>query len=60
MNLPDNQALLQAVLILLALAVVWVVLRVVLKLTARLFTIGCLVLLVLGALAFLIGKVYPF
>jgi hypothetical protein len=45
------------VLVLIGLAIVWTVLRAVLKLTARLFTMGCVGLFILAGGIWLISKV---
>jgi uncharacterized membrane protein AbrB (regulator of aidB expression) len=49
MQLPDTDTLIKFALILLGVAIGWTLLRGVLKLTARLFKIGCLVLVVVVA-----------
>jgi hypothetical protein len=52
-----NSNFLTIVLILLGLAVIWTVLRVVLKLTARLFTLGCIGLVILVGGIWLVSTV---
>ncbi len=54
MNLPEVPTLVQGVAILVGAFVGWMALRIVLKVTARLFTVGCvavLVLIVIGGIA---------
>ena len=52
-----NIDFLTIVLVLIGLAVIWTVLRTVLKLTARLFTLGCVGLFILVGGIWLISKV---
>lgn len=56
MSLPDAHWILNATLIVLGVAVGWAALRVVLRFTAKLFTIGCLTLAVGGALLWIVGR----
>ncbi len=56
MSLPDAHWILNATLIVLGIAVGWAVLRVVLRFTARLFTIGCLALGVGAAVIWIVGR----
>jgi Cu/Ag efflux pump CusA len=56
MTLPDAHWILNATLIVLGVAVSWAVLRVVLRFTAKLFTLGCLALAIGGALIWIVGR----
>ncbi len=53
MELPSTQTLLNVAIVLVVVAVGWSILRIFLKLTARLFRIGCLVLVVIVAIVWL-------
>jgi hypothetical protein len=55
MNLPDIQTIFQTILIILAILIGLIVLRTVLKATARLLAMGCFAVLFLGALAAIVG-----
>jgi hypothetical protein len=55
MELPSVETLLNIAVALIVVAVGWTFLRTVLKLTARLFRIGCLVLVVLVGVIWLAG-----
>jgi hypothetical protein len=55
MELPSVETLLNVAVVLILVAVGWAILRVILRLTARLFRIGCLVLLVVVGLVWLAG-----
>jgi uncharacterized membrane protein AbrB (regulator of aidB expression) len=55
MQIPDTDTLIKFALILVGVAIGWTLLRGVLKLTARLFKIGCLVLLAVVAVVWLAG-----
>jgi hypothetical protein len=55
MDLPSLDSIWNVLLIVAAVAVGWTVLRFVLKLTARLFAIGCGLLLALVAIGWFIG-----
>lgn len=57
MNLPDIQTILQGVLIVLAVVIGLIVLRTVLKATAKLLAMGCAAVLFLAALAAIVGWV---
>jgi hypothetical protein len=54
MTLPDGFNLIHVALILVGLGIAWIVLKFLLRLTTRLFTCGCIALLALGAIAWLI------
>ena len=54
MTLPDGFNLIHIALILVGLGIAWVVLKFLLRLTTRFFTCGCIALLALGAIAWLI------
>ena len=51
--MPDG--LLSILLIVLVVAILWVVLKFILKLTMKIFSCGCLLILVVGGLLFLSG-----
>jgi hypothetical protein len=55
MNLANNQTVLIALLILIALVIGWTILRRVAKLAKRLFAVGCLALVALLLIGWLIG-----
>jgi hypothetical protein len=55
MNLPETSTIIQVLLVLAALAVFWTILRAVLKLTARLFMVGCLAIVGIVALVWAVG-----
>ena len=55
MELPSGSTLLNIALLLIGLAVAWTILRAVFKFTARLFTVGCLVVLAAVAVFSLAG-----
>jgi hypothetical protein len=55
MNLPEMSTIIQVLLVLAALAVLWTILRAVLKLTARLFMVGCLAIVGIVALVWAVG-----
>lgn len=57
MNLPDIQTIFQAILIILAVIIGLIVLKTVLKATARLLAMGCFAVLFLAALAAIVGWV---
>lgn len=52
--LPGGDQLTQIGLFLLALVVIWIILRFVLRLAMRIFTLGCLLILGLGAALFIL------
>jgi phosphate starvation-inducible membrane PsiE len=51
--MPDG--ILTIFLIILAIAIIWMVIKFVLKLTMRIFSCGCLLILVIGGLLFFFG-----
>ena len=55
MNLPEVPTLVQGVAILVGAFLGWMALRIVLKVTARLFTVGCVAVLVLIAIGGIAG-----
>jgi hypothetical protein len=50
----DNNSLIQIIVIIVGLVVLWVILRFVLRLTAKIFACGCSAILVLGILLFIL------
>ena len=54
MNLLEGSNLLYAVLILIGLGVAWIVLKFVLRFTMRFFTCGCVFLIAVGVIAYLL------
>jgi hypothetical protein len=54
MNLLEGSNLLYAILILVGLGVAWIALKFLLRLTMRLFTCGCVFLVIVGAIALLV------
>jgi hypothetical protein len=55
MNLPDMSVVFRVILLLVALAFGWVIFRMALKVTAKLFAVGCFALLALGIIGFFAG-----
>ncbi len=51
--MPDG--LFSILLIILVVAIIWMVIKFVFKLTARIFSCGCLLILIIGALLFFTG-----
>lgn len=51
-QIPQNNSLIQIVLLILVLVVAWVLLRFVLRLASRIFTLGCLVIVIIGVALF--------
>lgn len=51
-QIPQNDSLIQIVLLILALVVAWVLLRFVLRLAARIFTLGCIAIVIIGLALF--------
>jgi hypothetical protein len=56
MSMPDGQALINGLTLLIVVAVGWVVARSVLRLTARLARIGCLALIVVSAIGWVVYR----
>ena len=54
MNLLEGSNLLYAILILIGLGVAWVVLKLLLRFTMRFFTCGCVFLIAVGAITWLV------
>ena len=54
MILPDGFNLIHAALILAGLGILWIVLKFLLRLTTRFFTCGCIALLALGVIVWII------
>jgi len=50
-----NNPLIQVLLLVLAIAIGWVILRFILKITTKIFAIGCLAIIVIGAVLFILG-----
>jgi hypothetical protein len=57
MNVAEGSTIINVVLILVGLAIGWTILKAILKLTMRLFAIGCLVIFVLVGLGWIIGLI---
>ena len=50
------ESFLSIIFILIAVAVVWIVLKLIFKITAKIFSCGCLVILIIGGLIFVGGS----
>ena len=55
MTLPDIPTIFRVILIVVALAFGWMIFRLALKVTAKLFAVGCFALLALGVIGFFAG-----
>ena len=55
MTLPDIPTVFRVILIVVALAFGWMIFRLALKVTAKLFAVGCFALLALGVIGFFAG-----